>query len=75
MIFVLYIAVQLYNVNQQNALFKLMFSLNFAFEFPCILSLYYIKHQQMQLWQYCLLVTAILLYMFRTLSASIIRST
>ena len=27
------------------------------------------------LWQYCLLVTAILLYMFRTLSASIIRST
>ena len=29
----------------------------------------------MQLWQYCLLVTAILLYMFRTLSASIIRST
>ena len=29
----------------------------------------------MQLWQYCLLVTAELLYMFRTLSASIIRST
>jgi len=29
----------------------------------------------MQLWQYCLLVTARLLYMFRTLSASIIRST
>ena len=29
----------------------------------------------MQLWQYCLLVTAKLLYMFRTLSASIIRST
>ena len=29
----------------------------------------------MQLWQYCLLVTAILLYMIRTLSASIIRST
>jgi len=29
----------------------------------------------MQLWQYCLLVTAVLLYMFRTLSASIIRST
>ena len=28
----------------------------------------------MQLWQYCLLVTAKLLYMFRTLSASIIRS-
>ena len=27
----------------------------------------------MQLWQYCLLVTAKLLYMFRTLSASIIR--
>ena len=29
----------------------------------------------MQLWQYCLLVTAKLLYLFRTLSASIIRST
>ena len=29
----------------------------------------------MQLWQYCLLVTAKLLYMFRTPSASIIRST
>jgi len=29
----------------------------------------------MQLWQYFLLVTAKLLYMFRTLSASIIRST
>ena len=29
----------------------------------------------MQLWQYCLLVTAKLLYMFRTLSASIIKST
>ena len=29
----------------------------------------------MQLWQYCLLVTAILFYMFRTLSATIIRST
>ena len=29
----------------------------------------------MQLWQYCLLVTARLLYMFRTPSASIIRST
>ena len=28
----------------------------------------------MQLWQYCLLVTAKLLYIFRTLSASIIRS-
>ena len=28
----------------------------------------------MQLWQYCLLVTARLLYMFRTLSTSIIRS-
>jgi len=28
----------------------------------------------MQLWQYCLLVTVRLLYMFRTLSASIIRS-
>jgi len=28
-----------------------------------------------QLWQYRLLVTARLLYMFRTLSASIIRST
>jgi len=29
----------------------------------------------MQLWQYCLLVTTRLFYMFRTLSASIIRST
>jgi len=29
----------------------------------------------MQLWQYCLLVTARSLYMFRTLFASIIRST
>ena len=29
----------------------------------------------MQLWQYCLLVTARSLYMFRTLSASIIRGT
>ena len=29
----------------------------------------------MELWQYCLLGTARLLYMFRTLSASIIRST
>jgi len=29
----------------------------------------------MQLWQYCLLVTAKLLYMFQTLSASIIMST
>ena len=29
----------------------------------------------MQIWQYCLLVTARSLYMFRTLSASIIRST
>ena len=29
----------------------------------------------MQLWQYCLLVTARSLYMFRKLSASIIRST
>ena len=28
----------------------------------------------MQLWQYCLLVTAKLLYMFRTLSVSIIMS-
>ena len=28
----------------------------------------------MQLWEYCLLVTAKLLYIFRTLSASIIRS-
>jgi len=28
----------------------------------------------MQLWQYCLLVTARLFYMFRTLSVSIIRS-
>jgi len=29
----------------------------------------------MQLWQYCLLVTTRSLYMFRKLSASIIRST
>jgi len=29
----------------------------------------------MQLWQYCLLVTVVLLYMFRTLSPSIVRST
>ena len=29
----------------------------------------------MQLWQYCLLVTARSLYMFRTLSTSMIRST
>jgi len=29
----------------------------------------------MQFWQYCLLVTARSLYMFRKLSASIIRST
>ena len=29
----------------------------------------------MQLWQYCLLVTASLLYMFRALSASIVRNT
>jgi len=29
----------------------------------------------MQLWQYHLLVTASLLYMFRTLSASVLRST
>jgi hypothetical protein len=29
----------------------------------------------MQLWQYCLLVTARSFYMFRTLSATIIRST
>ena len=29
----------------------------------------------MQLWQYCLLVTAKLLYVFQTLSAPIIRST
>jgi hypothetical protein len=28
----------------------------------------------MQLWQYCLLITARSLYMFRTLSASIVRS-
>jgi len=37
--------------------------------------IYYIKNQQKQLWQYCLLVTARSLYMFRTLSESIIRST
>jgi len=42
------------------------------FEFPYIITLYYIKNQ---LWQYCLLVTARLLYIFRTLSASIIRNT
>ena len=45
------------------------------FEFPCVISIYYIKNQQMQLWQYCLLVTARSLYMFRTLSASVMRST
>ena len=44
------------------------------FDFPCVISLYYIKNQQMQLWQYCLLVTVRSLYMFRTLPASIIRS-
>jgi hypothetical protein len=32
------------------------------------------RTNKMQLWQYCLLVTAKSLYMFRTLSASIIRS-
>ena len=37
------------------------------FEFPCIISLFNIKNQKMQLWQYCLLVTARSLYMFRTL--------
>ena len=47
----------------------------FMFEFPCIVSLYYIRTNKMQLLQYCLLVTARLLYTFRTLSASIIRST
>ena len=31
--------------------------------------------QNVKFWQYCLLVTARLLYMFRRLSASIIRST
>ena len=35
----------------------------------------YIRTNKMQLWQYCLLVTARSLYMFRTLSAPIIRST
>ena len=39
------------------------------FEFLGIISIYYIKNQQMQLWQCCLLVTAKSLYMFRTLSA------
>ena len=37
--------------------------------------LYYRRNQQDATWQYCLLVTARLLYMLRTLSASIIRST
>ena len=34
----------------------------FMFEFPCIITVYCIKNQQMQLWQYCLLVTARSLY-------------
>ena len=33
------------------------------------------RSKSLQIWQYCLLVTARLLYMFRTLSASVIRST
>jgi len=37
---------------------------------------YFIQRpNKMQLWQYCLLATASSLYMFRTLSVSIIRST
>ena len=53
--------------------------MNFMFEFPCIISLYiYIYIYKERTWcnlAVCLLVTAILLYMFRTLFASIIRST
>jgi hypothetical protein len=45
------------------------------FEFPCTLRLHCIKDQQDATSAVCLLVTARLLYMFRTLSASIIRST
>jgi hypothetical protein len=45
------------------------------FEFPCIIRLYSIKDQQDATLAVCLLVTPRLLYMFRTLSASIIRST
>jgi hypothetical protein len=45
------------------------------FQFPCIIRLYYIKDQQDAPLVICLLVTARLLYMFRTFSASIIRST
>jgi len=35
----------------------------------------YIKNQRDSAWAVCLLVTAIILYMFRTLFASILRST
>jgi hypothetical protein len=48
---------------------------HFMFQFPCIVRLYYIKDQQDATLAVCLLVTARLLYMFRTLSESIIRST
>ena len=47
------------------ALHTVMLIFNFMFEFPCIISLYYIKNPNtMQLWQYCLLVTARSLYIF-----------
>jgi hypothetical protein len=46
--------------------------MNFMFEFPCVIRLYYIKDQQNATVAICLLVTARLLYMFQTLSASII---
>jgi len=45
------------------------------FEFPCIISLYYIKNQQDAALAVLSLVTARSIYMFRKLSASIIRST
>ena len=45
------------------------------FEFPCIISLYNIKSQQDATLAVLFLVNARSLYMFQTLSASIIRST
>jgi hypothetical protein len=47
----------------------------YVYEFPCIISLYYIKNQQDATLAVLSLVTAGSLYMFRTLSASIVRST
>ena len=49
---------------------------HFIFEFPCITSLQYIINQQdATLAVLCLLTTTSMLYMFRTLFASTIRST